>query len=220
MVKNGSSLLDIRKNITYTHELISTAHHESSHCIYALLHYMMIHSVRVFPDKKTNRIEGFTHYDSLNIDSIQSPILLLERLHSEVGLSYAGLIGEKYQYKLHSGSDKFPSFLGDGSSKDLQEASEMIKKYQLAPPGTKRYNYKKRMVRKTTKEIIDNWEAITVVAHALFKRKRINFEDLKKLLTKKIADKDFWKEQFRIIGDLYTNSTIEEDKFIQILQLK
>jgi hypothetical protein len=218
MVKN-SSILDIRKDITYTHELISSSYHESSHTIYALLHFMMIHSVRVFPDKKTNRIEGFTHYDSLSLDTIQNVELLKNRLQAEVGLSYAGLVGEKYQYKLHSGSDKFPSFLGDGSSKDLSEASETIKKYQLAPPGRQRYLYKKRMVRKTFKELKEHWEAVSVIAHALFKRKRLNFEDLKQLLTKKTENKEFWKKQFKNIAELYDNSTVDENKFITILEL-
>jgi len=210
MSNKAESLSSVRKKVTHTHESISCSHHEAGHTIYALLHFMTIHSVRIFPDKKTKRIEGFTHYDSPNLNKIQDPILLAERVAAEVGLCYAGLVAEKYQYKLHSGSDKFPSFL-DGSSKDLSEASELIKKHQLAPAGRKRYNYKKRAVRTATRELQQNWEAVTLVAHALFQKKRLNFSDLKTLLTKKTENKEFWKERFKAIANYYDKPGLEEE---------
>src|SRR5271165_3022560 len=133
MSKNAESLSSVRKKVTHTHELISTSHHEAGHTIYALLHFMTIFSVQVYQDKKSKRVDGFTHYYSFDVKTIVDPQILANRLYAEVGLCYAGLVAEKYQFKLHSGSDKFPSFLGDGSSKDLKEASEIIKKYQIAP---------------------------------------------------------------------------------------
>jgi hypothetical protein len=218
MSKNAESLSSVRKKVTRTHELIATSHHESGHTIYALLHFMTIHSVRIFPDKKTKRIEGFTHYDSLDYSTLEDSELMFERLHAEVGLSYAGLVAEKYQYKLHSGSDKFPSFL-DGSSKDLREASEIIKKYNLAPPGRKRYNYKKMIVRRVTRELQEHWDAVTVVAHALFQKKRLNFSDLKKILTKKSDNKEFWKNRFKEIANFYQKDTLDEKEFKSMISL-
>src|ERR1700677_3801876 len=192
MSKNAEPLSSVRKKVTHTHESIATSYHEAGHTIYALLHFMQVNLIRVYQDKKTKRIDGFTLYESPPIDTIQDEILRNERIHSEIALSYAGLIAEKYQFKLHSGSDKFPSVL-NGSFCDLSEASEMIKKYQVAPPGRKRYNYKKRVIRKVTKELQQNWDAVTLVAHFLFQKKKINFLDLKALLTKKSDNKDFWK---------------------------
>jgi len=219
MAKYAGSISSVRKKVTYTHELISGAYHESGHTIYGLLHFMMIYSVKVFPDKKTNRIQGLTHYDSFfDLDQLNDKILLNERLNSEIGLCYAGLVAEKYQYKLHSGSDKFPSFL-DGSSNDLQEASVLIKKFELAPPGSKRYNYKKRMIRKVAKELQEHWEAVTVVAHALFQKKRLNFEALKNLLTKKTQNKEFWKERFKIIEKFCNDSILDENDFKNYIYL-
>ena len=218
MYKYAESLSSVRKKVTHTHELISTSHHEAGHTIYALLHFMTIHSVKVFPGKKTKRIEGFTHYDSLDYANLDSAELTVERLNAEVGLSYAGLIAEKYQYKLHSGSDKFPSFL-DGSSKDLREASEIIKKYNIAPPGRKRYNYKKRMVRQVARELQEHWDAVTAVAHALFQKKRLNFNDLKNILTKKTEHKEFWKERMKAIKIFYDKPDIDENEFRSMISL-
>lgn len=218
MYKYAESLSSVRKKVTHTHELISTSHHEAGHTIYALLHFMMVYSVRVFPEKKTKRIEGWTYYDSIDYSNLEDKELQAERLNAEVGLSYAGLVAEKYQYKLHSGSDKFPSFL-DGSSKDLREASEMIKKYNIAPPGDKRYNYKKRMVRKVTRELVENWDAVTLVAHALFQKKRLSFNDLKNILTKKTENKEFWKERFKVIQKGYKTHNLDEKEFRSMISL-
>jgi len=218
MYKYAESLDSVRKKVTHTHELISTSHHEAGHTIYALLHFMTIHSVKVFPEKKTKRIEGFTHYDSLDYTKLDDAELATERLHAEIGLSYAGLVAEKYQYKLHSGSDKFPSFL-DGSSNDLQEASALIKKYNIAPPGRKRYNYKKRMVRRTTRELLEHWDAVTAVAHGLFQKKRLGFKELKNILTKKTEHKEFWKERMRAIEIFYDKPEVDEKLFRSMISL-
>jgi hypothetical protein len=218
MSKNAEPLSSVRKKVTHTHELIATSYHEAGHTVYALLHFMKINLVRVYQDKKTKRMDGFTLYDSPPVETIQDEILKAERIQSEIALSYAGLISEKYQFKLHSGSDKFPSVL-NGSFCDLSEASELIKKYQVAPPGRKRYNYKKRVIRKVTKELQQNWDAVTLVAHALFQKKKINFLDLKTLLTKKSEHKEFWREQFKIIGNFYDKTSLDENELRSIINL-
>lgn len=218
MYKYAESLSSVRRKVTHTHELISTSHHEAGHTIYALLYFMMVYSVQVFPNKKTKRIEGWTHYDSIDYSDLEDKELQAERLNAEVGLSYAGLVAEKYQYKLHSGSDKFPSFL-DGSSRDLKEASEIIKKYNVAPPGRKRYNYKKRMVRRVTRELQEHWDAVTAVAHGLFQKKRLSFNDLKNILTKKTEHPEFWKERMKVIQKNYKSDDLDENKFRSMISL-
>lgn len=214
---SATPISTVRKKVALTHDFISTSHHEAGHTVYGLLHFMIIYSVSIFQNKQNKRVEGFTHYDSPEIEEIKSHKLLMERLRAEIGLSYAGFVAEKYQYKLHSGSDKFPSCL-DGSSDDQQEASELIKKYNLASPGRQRHNYKKRMIREVTRELRKHWDAVIVVAHALFRKKRLSFANLRSLLTTKTENKEFWKKQFKIISRYYnSNNEFDEDAFMSMI---
>jgi len=217
MAQSAKSISSFRKKVAHTHGYITASYHEAGHIIYAFLHYMTVHAAQVYQDKKTKRIDGWTHYDCLNLDTIEDSAILAERLQAEVGLSYAGLVAEKLQFKQHSGSDKLPSFLGDASLQDLSEASKMIKKYQIVPAGSKRYNYKKRMVRQVLRELEEHWDAVTLIAHALYQKKRLNFAELKNLLTKKTENKKFWKERLKIIENFYQNDELDEKKFKVIL---
>jgi hypothetical protein len=216
----SESLLSVRKKVTETHDFISTAYHEAGHVVYGLLHFVMIKSAVVFINKKNKRVEGSVNYYHPELDKIATSALLLDRAQTEVGLYYAGLSAEKYQYRLHYGSDKFPSYL-DGSHDDQKDASKIIKKYGLAPPGQKRYNYKKKMMRKVAKELRQNWEAVTIVAHALFRKKRISFLTLKELLITQTTDKDFWKERFKDISQYYENeNSLTEQDFVSLISIK
>lgn len=213
MANNGvGSIKDIRKKAYQVHELISTSYHEAGHTIYGLLHCMKIESVYVFEAPKSKRIEGFTHYNSPTLDSIQDSTLLMDRIHAEIGLSYAGLAAEKRYFKISSGSDKFPLFLRDGSSHDTHSASQIIKKYNLAPAGKKRYDFKKKIIKEVNQELQENWDAVTLVAHALFQKKKLYFSELKTLLTKKGPNKEFWKQHFKAICYQYDNAHILGEK--------
>lgn len=220
MVNNGAgSIANVRKKFHQTHELISTAHHEAGHAIYGLLHYIEVEYVDVFEDKKTKRIMGLTHYSVSEIDAIENSALALDRLIAEICLLYAGLAAERYHFKLISGSDNIPMFIRDLSVGDTSKASSLINKFQLAPPGAKRSQYKKKLIRKVSRELQQNWDAVTVIAHALFQRKRLDFSDLKELLTKKTKNKDFWKEQFKAIERIYLSDEVDEQKLKSILSL-
>src|SRR5678816_3676208 len=136
MANSSAGIGNIRKKFHETHELISTAYHEAGHTVYGLLHCIKIESVSVFEVKKSKRIEGFTHYDHpKDIAEIEDPVLFNERLHAEIGLSYAGLVAEKHHFKMISGSDRFPMFLREGSSCDINEAAALFQKYNLVEPG-------------------------------------------------------------------------------------
>jgi ATP-dependent Zn protease len=220
MADNRGSIADIRKKFHQTHELISTSYHEAGHTVYGLLHFMKIQSVLVFEEKKSKRICGFTHYDSPSIIEIKDPDLFNERLHSEICLSYAGLVAEKRHFKIMSGSDKFPMFLRDGSSTDINYASILFQKYNLMDSGKKRYHYKQSLMREIDVELQDNWDAVTLVAHSLFKKKKLYFHDLRSLLSKKSEHKEFWKKQCLAIGDFYQNAgTLDEKELKSILSL-
>lgn len=217
---NPGSIGHIRKKFHQTHELISTAYHEAGHTVYGLLHLMDVGSVMVFTDKKSKRIEGFAHYQPAELNAIQDLTLFNDRLHAEICLSYAGLVAEKRFFKMICGSDKFPMFLRDGSSHDTSEACELFQKWGLCKPGRERYNYKQKLIKQIDRELVENWDAITLVAHGLFKKKRLYFSDLQNLLTKKSKDKQFWREKFKAINQLYKNgATLDEKEVKSILSL-
>ena len=216
MAKGTGSISEIRKKVTKTHEFISTSYHEAGHTIYALLHLMKVNKAIVFEDKKGKRIHGYTYYDSPNeLDDIEDSELLGTLVRAEVGVSYAGLIAEKSLFKSISGSLQTPMFISDGSAEDNECARNVIKKFNLAPPGPRRSAYKQKLMREVQGELHTHWDAVTIVAHALFKRRKLNFEDLRLLLTKKSRNKKFWKEQFKKISYFYDNNDTLDEKYLK-----
>jgi hypothetical protein len=217
---DSRSIADVRKKFYETHELISTSYHEAGHLIYGLLHNLDIISVLVFVDKRSKRIEGELHYDPPALSEIKDPVLRNNRLHAEIGLSYAGLVAEKHYFKLISGSNKFPMFLKEGSSRDFLEAGKLFDKYKLSKPGIKRFKYKQKILKQIDIELQNNWNAITLIAHGLFKKKRFSLLELRKILTKKTKNKDFWKKKFKINDKLYGNfEPLDEKDIKSILSL-
>ena len=162
----------------YISELILVSYHESGHTIYALLHLTMVERVRVYEENGV--ICGITHLNYPVPGEVDDPELIYELMKSEICVNYAGLAAEKYYFKNVSGSDKFPMFWKNGSSSDTMAAAAKIKEYNLAPPGRKRYNLKKRLIKETAQELYDNWSDIVLIARSLFKKKRLSYAELKK----------------------------------------
>ena len=147
-------------------------------------------------------VEGTTYYlsvDQSNTDTETTGHLILD----EVYMSYAGLVAERMHYKDICGSSRFPWVLKEGSSPDLKNASAIIKKFNLALPGKPRQELKRKVQQELTRLMTDHWDDLKLMAHALYKTKRLSYEDLKSLLTKKSKHRDFWKGQFREIGSLF-----------------
>ena len=213
------TIADIRKKFHKTHELISTSYHEAGHTIFGLLHFMKIESVLVYEEKKSKRICGFTHYNSPDLAEIKDSELFNERLHAEIGLSYAGLVAEKYYFRIISGSDKFPMFLREGSSSDITSAAALFEKFNIAAPGRKRHRYKQDLIKEIDIEISENWNDIILVAHALFKKKKLYFHELRTLLTQKSKNKKFWKGQFSIISNFYENTGLLDENYLKSILL-
>lgn len=211
MVNGTGSISGIRKKITTVHEMISTSYHEAGHAIYALLCYMRVPSVFIFENKKSKRIEGFCQYQMPERSKIIDPELLYMILHSEIGIKYAGLTAERYHFKTISGSDKFPIFLRDGSSDDTLSAGQIIRLYNVAPPGRKRYAFKKQMINNVLHSLQNVWSDVTLLAHALFSKKKMSFSDIKNLLLKKSQNKKFWKNQFKSICYIFENHEILDE---------
>lgn len=203
MAKNTGSIKEIRKKVTSTHECISTSYHEAGHAVFSLLCGIQVPTVYVFQNKKSKRWDGFTHYNSVDLSCVNDLFLLNELLNIEIGIKYAGLVAEKYHFKRISGSDKFPMYWKDGSSDDTKQAAALIKKYNTVPAGRKRYAYKQKIIRQVLRELEQHWDAVTAVAHALFRKKRLYFNDLKEILIKKTSNKNFWKQQFKSIENVF-----------------
>lgn len=196
----GASIGEVRKKVTKTYELITTSYHEAGHTIFALLHCMKVNFVHVFEHKRFKRIHGFTQYESTDLEE---NCYIADLLEQEIGLSYAGLLAEKYHFKSISGSDQVPMFIKEGSSDDLLSIRQIIQKYNPVPAGKKRYAYKQKIARKTTALLAQHWDAVDLVAHALFKHKKLTHQDLKILLTTKSIDKKFWKSVFKEIDYIF-----------------
>ena len=216
MRKKGT-IFDIRKKISRTHEMISTSYHESGHAVYSLLYGLRVSSVCIFENKKNNRIEGFCYYETPNLLKIQDINLLYSLLNYEIGIKYAGLTAERYFFKIISGSDKFPIFLRDGSSDDTLSAAAIIRQYNVAPPGKKRYEFKKKKIKQVLQDLTNYWDDVTLLAHALFSKKKISFSDIKKLFLKKSPNKKFWKNKFKDIANVFEKNLSLDEKDLKII---
>jgi hypothetical protein len=214
------SIQKFRKKLANTYEFISTNYHEAGHVIYGLLHFMKIDVVLVEENKKTKRVDGLTHYTNYFNSQITDPQLISLILKNEICMSYAGLCAEKYHFKTISGSDKFPLFLRDGSSEDTISAAKLINKFDLAPAGKKRYVLKQKLIKETSLELRAHWEAISLIAHALFQRKKLIYDDLKQILIKKSINKKFWKEQFKQIDFIHNNSYLLDELELKTILFK
>lgn len=213
MAKGKGSITEVRKKVTKTHEFISTSYHEAGHAVIALLYLMKVSSVSVFENKQFKRIHGICYYDyPSDFDEIQDPELLNTLVRAEIGISYAGLIAETSLFRSISGSKQTPTFISYGSADDNKSAREVIKKYNLAPPGPKRTAYKRKLMAEVQNELHEHWDAVMAIAHALFRHRRLSFVDLQELLTKKTRNKKFWKDQFKKISYFYDNSQNLDEK--------
>lgn len=203
MVKS-SSIQEIRKKITKTYELISTAYHEAGHTVYALLVQMKVGRVSVFEHKSLKRIHGCTQYESFDLD--KDNIFFETLLEQEIGLSYAGWLAEKHYFQSISGSKSVPMFIKEGSSDDLSSIRKVIQKYNsFLPVGKKRSLYRKKIIKQVMDMLLQHWDAVEIVSHSLFKHKTLSFADLQSILVKKSKNKKFWRNQFKLIKQSFQN---------------
>lgn len=216
MANSKGSISDIRKKITRTHDLISTSYHEAGHAIYSLLCGMRVPYVCVFINKKNKRVQGLCHYELPDLDKLQDPQVIYTLVNNEIGIKYAGLTAEKYFFKIICGSDKFPKFLKDGSSDDTLEAARLIRKYNVVSPGKKRYDFKKKKINQVLHELQYYWDDVTSLAHLLFTKKRLYFSDIRNILIKKSPNNKFWKQQLKIISDIFDKDMHLDEKYLKI----
>lgn len=212
-----STAKSVAQKLSRDFELISCTYHEASHTIYALLHFIRVDGVEVQGEDK--EVLGYTHYDPLE-GKFEDSELIHYLLEAEINVYYAGLTGERIYYKDICGSDKFPMTLKNGCSGDIAAASDLIKKNNLAPPGQKRWAFKQRMIRLTKQDLEQNWDAVKLIAHALYKKKKLSYDDLRDILTKKSRHKDFWKGRFKDIDILFDEQKKLDEETIKVILFK
>jgi len=195
----------ISLKLAQNYRVVSVAYHEASHVVAALLNHIRVEDVYI--DEGKRGVGGITGYhmfyseDKLDIIDTKIRNYLL---YTEIYLKYAGLAGEKLYFKDMSGSDSFPQILKSGVEEDMQDAARIIKKYNLAEPGNKRYLFKKKMFRHITKQLKLHWPDIKLLSHILYQKRRLKEDDIKQLLLKKSPNKKFWKKQFKTTDILFT----------------
>jgi hypothetical protein len=202
------------EKLGHTFETISCCWHEAGHVLFGLLRYFKITSVSV---SYVQVIEGITHYRGLERQDLDPSLLELLAI-DEVRMSYAGLVAERLYYRDICGSNKFPASLKEGWNTDFKAATDTIKRHNLAPAGAKRAAFKRHLQSQLHAIMIEHWVDLKLIAHAIYKTKRLSFDDLKALLTKKSVNRKFWKERFREIEMLFAQSeTIDSSEIMAIL---
>lgn len=204
MPNNGAQPSRYRQKFHRNYEMISAAYHEAGHTVYGLLHFMKVSLVEIEQDQ-FNKIGGNTHYQNA-LDYDQEGLGSTFKKHlilSQLGFFYSGLEAEKYYFKHISGSKDYPYFLNIGASYDRSDAANIIIKYDLTSNKDK---FEQKIIKNTLKELLDNWDAIVLIAHSLYSKKQLTYQDLKKLLCNKSEHKEFWRGQFKKIDEIFNES--------------
>lgn len=194
---NKSSKSSIQQKQSNDYALIAANFHESSHTIAALANLIYVSSVNVNPAHQNGEDVGTTSYEAW--EEYLDPQLTKLTILAELQLLYAGLVGEKIYYKDITGSSKFPMHLKVGSWNDIASASSLIRKSEIATPGTETQILKRKIQQEVEKFLIEHWMEVKLISHQLYKKKTLVFDDLKTLLTRKNPHKDFWIEKFKKI---------------------
>lgn len=200
------------EKVAQTHDLIYTSYHEAGHVIYGLLHLIKIECVYVYFDKESQSYGGYTHYNFLDADNFLSKDIRQFIINSEISIKYAGLTAERYQFKTNCGSDKLPLFIKEGSSNDTKAAADLFRQRNIVVAGKKRSIYKKKLIQHTLDKLQNYWSDVALIAHNLFKYKKIYYSDLKKILLTKSNNKIFWRAQFKTIDFIYKNNERLDEK--------
>ena len=199
----------------FDYNIISTSFHEAAHTIVGLINYIYIVDVSVAKETGGDGETNFNVYK--NNEEIKDPELYKLLLYTDLLQIYAGLVGEKLYYKDICGSPKLPMHLKSGSYLDVAEAAEIIRKNNLAAPGNATRLFKKQIQADIEKLLIEHWYAVKIIAHALYKKKKLQSEEIKLLLTRKIEQKNYWKDKFKKIKFIHSDNPPSEEVVKKII---
>jgi hypothetical protein len=206
------------KKQSFDYELIAMSFHEAGHAVCGIFNYIQVFNVHVMTDpKKRNGLTEFFVYEK---DSWQDEDLKKIIAICELQAIYAGLIAEKMYYKDICGSSKFPMHLRIGSSSDMQHASSIIRKNKLSKPGKNTLLFKKQTQYDVELVLNEHWDAVKIVAHSLYKKKRLTFDELKFLLTRKTVHKSLWKDRFKKIKIIHNEKKYPKEEMVKDLLME
>lgn len=171
------------KDVVYktinNYEQLSTCYHEAGHIIYALLSNCRVEKAHIVSD-----IEAYVYYDVpefWNTKNIRKKEMLLKR---EVGIKYSGILSEKIFYENLHGNSNIPSSIKIGSSSDFKSVTDLLIKHNIKNPGIERKKFKNKIKTKVVKQLKTNWNSIALIANVLLRDKFIDYNKIKKVLTK------------------------------------
>jgi len=200
-----------KQSIDYS--LIAASHHESGHCLVALLNLIQVSDVGVAIDgSDAVGLTQFYMYKNTVIEDRELHELLVL---SDLLVAYAGLQAERLYYKDICGSSKFPLHLKVGSAEDTASAYKLIRTNNLATPGKETSILKKKLQSEVEQMLIAYWSDVKLVAHSLYQRRKLYFRDLKNLLTRNNDNKDFWKSQFKTINFIHHDSKVPGEQEVK-----
>ena len=188
---------------------IDTSFHEASHVVIGSLFNIKIEYCQLEKELGAGWTEGKLIQPSDYFNEKINNYLI----NSWVCFNYAGMLVDRHNFTLNTGSKKYPKAIKIGASLDIKEASNIIVKYNVAPPGKERNAFKQKMQRKTNKLIKKYWNDIVLIAHAIYNAKNhiIYYEDIENILTKSSEYKYEWKEKFKQIDYLHSVSRDDLD---------
>jgi hypothetical protein len=105
-----------------------------------------------------------------------------------------------------------------GSSDDIKYISKQIRKYKLAAPGQPTTALKTQLTKQANSILTEHWDAVKLVAHQLYKRKSLTFDELKYILTRKTNNKEFWKERFKKIAIIHAATPPDEQTVRKLIK--
>lgn len=209
-IKKKSSKVSITKQQSSDYELIASAYHEAAHTVVALANLVLVDNVSVAVN-----FGGDTLYSSLHADYIEDNELKKLIVLAEIRIFYSGLVGEKIFYMDICGNPKIPMSLKIGSSEDNKEASFLIRKYSISKPGKETFELKKNIKSEIEKFLYNHWGSIKIIAHSLYKRKKLNYSEIKYLLSRSPDDKEFWKDKFKKIKIIHNENKKLSEKIVK-----
>lgn len=208
------SIYDYKRKMSHQIENMQVAYHEAGHTVIGLLTFMKISNVSVVEDVK---ISGETDYDQMTSEQCQDPVFSAFQIKADLFLLYAGLMAEKIFYQDMTGSKKFPAIFKKGIESDIGAIAKIISSNNLAPPGPKRFLFKKKIMKEVRQLLEQHWEVVKIVAHALFERKKLAYDDLRKIICRKTSNKKFWKKQFNYINEFFDKNKKLNSRDLKII---
>lgn len=179
---------------------IDTAFHEAGHVVVGTINLLKIDYSYIEIDS------GWTNSSFISPSKKFNSHINNYLNNSWLYFNYAGLMTDRHNFTLNTGSKKYPSIIKIGASIDVKEASNYIIKYNLAAPGKERSAFKQKMQRRTMKMVQKYWNDIILITHAIYNKRHhtIYYDDIVNVLTKQSSNKLFWKEKFKDINYLYS----------------